>query len=163
MTVSDAQNCRVLFIAHSHRIVHQVGSTGICLHRPPGMLGSPNGDTPLADGNILISEIKGSWISEYAPSGRLVWTVHLPITYPSDPQQIAPRRYLVADYSKPGGLYEFSRSGRILWSYNVLSGPGMLNHPSLAERLPNGLLIVTDDYRHRIVVINPLTKGIVWQ
>jgi hypothetical protein len=38
----------------------------------------------------------------------------------------------------------------------------MLNHPSLAERLPNGLLVVTDDYRHRIVIINPVTKAIVW-
>ena len=39
----------------------------------------------------------------------------------------------------------------------------MLDHPSLAERLPNGLIATNDDYRDRVVVINPLTKHIVWQ
>lgn len=39
----------------------------------------------------------------------------------------------------------------------------MLNHPSLAERLPNGLIGANDDYRHRVVIIDPKTKRIVWQ
>ena len=34
----------------------------------------------------------------------------------------------------------------------------MLNHPSLAERLPNGLIAVNDDYRHRVVIIDPHTQ-----
>jgi len=37
----------------------------------------------------------------------------------------------------------------------------MLDHPSLAERLPNGLIGVNDDYRHRVVLIDPKTKRIV--
>jgi hypothetical protein len=89
--------------------------------------------------------------------------VKLPITYPSDPQQLGPDLYLVADYARPGGLYEFDRKGRILWSYHPGSGEGMLDHPSLAERLPNGLIAVNDDYRHRVVIINPATSAIVWQ
>ena len=64
---------------------------------------------------------------------------------------------------KPGGIYEFNRAGRILWSYHPRSGYRMLDHPSLAERLPNGLIAVNDDYRHRVVLINPKTKRIVWQ
>ena len=39
----------------------------------------------------------------------------------------------------------------------------MLDHPSLAERLPNGLICVNDDYRHRVVIIDPVSKAIVWQ
>jgi hypothetical protein len=39
----------------------------------------------------------------------------------------------------------------------------MLRMPSLAERLPNGLLMVNDDYRYRVVVIDPATYSIVWQ
>ena len=39
----------------------------------------------------------------------------------------------------------------------------MLNHPSLAERLPNGLIAANDDYRDRVVIIDPKTKKIVWQ
>ena len=45
------------------------------------------------------------------PHGHVVWTVKLPIAYPSDPQQIGPDLYLIADYSVPGGLYEFTRDG----------------------------------------------------
>jgi hypothetical protein len=33
----------------------------------------------------------------------------------------------------------------------------------LAERLPNGLIMVNDDYRDRVVVIDPVTNSIVWQ
>jgi hypothetical protein len=39
----------------------------------------------------------------------------------------------------------------------------MLDHPSLAERLPNGLISVNDDYRHRVILIDPTTNAIVWQ
>ncbi len=41
-------------------------------------MGSPNGDTPLPDGNLLVSEITGSWVSEYTMTGTLAWTVYLP-------------------------------------------------------------------------------------
>jgi hypothetical protein len=87
----------------------------------------------------------------------------LPLKYPSDPQQLGPDRYLVADYTRPGGVYEFNRAGRILWSYHPSSGSGMLDHPSLAERLPSGLICANDDYRDRVVIIDPHTGRIVWQ
>ena len=38
-----------------------------------------------------------------------------------------------------------------------------LKKPSLAERLPNGLVMLNDDYRDRVVVIDPTTDSIVWQ
>lgn len=163
ITVADAKNCRILVIRPGHGVVSQIGTTGYCLHAPPHGIGYPNGDTPLANGNFLISEVNGSWVSEYTPAGQLVWTVKLPIAYPSDPQQLGPDLYMVADYHRPGGVYEFNRQGQILWSYNPSSGPGMLNHPSLAERLPNGLIAVNDDYRDRVVLIDPKTQSIVWQ
>jgi outer membrane protein assembly factor BamB len=163
VTVADAKNCRILFISPQGVPLSQIGQPGHCVHDPPRYLGYPNGDTPLQDGNVLVSEINGSWVSEYTPSGQLVWTVHLPIAYPSDPQQIGPDLYIIADYSRPGGIYEFDREGQILWSYRVPAGPGMLDHPSLAEVLPNGLIGANDDYRHRVVVIDPKTDAIVWQ
>jgi len=79
------------------------------------------------------------------------------------PQQIGPDLYLIAVYPRPGGLYEFTREGRIVFSYSFPSGDQMLDHPSLVERLPNGLVCVNDDYRHRVVIIDPTTKQIVWQ
>lgn len=162
-TVADAKNCRILHISAAGRPLSQIGTTMNCVHDPPRSVGYPNGDTPLSDGNLLVSEINGSWISEYTPAGALVWTVHLPIAYPSDPQQLGPDLYLVSDYAKPGGILEFTREGRIVWTYRPASGPGMLDHPSLAERLANGLIAVNDDYRHRVAFIDPVTDAIVWQ
>jgi hypothetical protein len=163
VTVADARNCRILFIGADRRPKGKIGSDGVCAHHPPRTLAYPNGDTPLADGNVLVSEVYGSYVDEITPGGHLRWSVHLPIAYPSDPQQLGPDLYLVADYARPGGLYEFDRAGRILWSYRPHGGPRMLDHPSLAERLPNGLIAVNDDYRDRVAVIDPRTKQIVWQ
>ncbi len=164
MTVADPGNCRVVIIdPRTKRVVHQIGTPGRCLHDPPTALGSPNGDTPLADGNLLVSEINGSWIDELTPSGRRVWAVHLAIGYPSDPQQLGPDRYLVADYERPGGIVEFDRRGRIDYRYQPTSGPGMLDHPSLVERLPSGVFMANDDYNDRMVAIDPATRALVWQ
>ena len=102
-------------------------------------------------------------VSEYTPSGHLVWSQVLPISYPSDPQQLGPDLYLIADYASPGQILEFNRAGKILYRYDVTSGPGMLDHPSLVERLPSGVFMVNDDYRNRMVAIDPATKALVWQ
>ena len=39
----------------------------------------------------------------------------------------------------------------------------MLNHPSLAERIPGGLIAANDDYSDRVVIIDPHTRKIIWQ
>jgi hypothetical protein len=164
VSVADAINCRVLVINENHTVAHQIGSDGICVHNPPASMGSPNGDTPLAHGNLLISEINGSWVSDYTLAGRLVWTVQLPIVgYPSDPQQVGPDTYLLADYSSPGQVVEFDRHGKILYRYDQSSGPGMLDHPSLAELLPSGVIMANDDRNHRMAAIDPSTGALVWQ
>jgi hypothetical protein len=163
VTVADAYNCRILVINHAGRVTDQVGTSGACVHNPPAALGPVNGDTPLADGNFLISEINGSWVDEYTPEGKLVWSVQLPITYPSDPQQIGPNRYLIADYALPGHILEFNRQGRILYRYGPASGPGELNHPSLVELLPSGVFMANDDFNQRMVAIDPVTGALVWQ
>jgi len=163
VTVADAYNCRVLFINPDKTIAGQVGTSGVCQHEPPSYVGSPNGDTPLADGNVLISEINGSWVSEYTPAGHLVWTVQLPVGYPSDPQQIGPDLYLVADYSHPGAILEFTREGKVVYRYGPTSGPGELNQPSLTELLPSGVFMSNDDYRNRMMAVDPATQALVWQ
>jgi hypothetical protein len=169
ISVADADNCRVLVITPTGTVASQIGTDGACVHNPPTSMGSPNGDTPLWDGNLLVSEVNGSWVSEYTPPGRLVWTVKLPIAYPSDPQQLdatATRntdRYLIADYSKPGEVLQFTREGRVLSTYDVQAGPGELDHPSLVEELPDGIYMLNDDYNDRMVAIDPSDGAIVWQ
>ena len=165
ITVADASNNRILFISPQGQITGQIGN-GADVHNPPVSIAYPNGDTPLLDGNVLVSEINGSWIDEYTPTGRLVWTVHIPtVNYPSDPQQIGSDLYLMTDYDPPaeGRALEFTRDGHVTWLYDAPAGDAMLKKPSLAERLPNGLIMLNDDYRDRVVVIDPTTYSIVWQ
>jgi len=165
ITVADASNNRILFISPQGQVTGQIGN-GVDAHNPPTSIAYPNGDTPLANGDVLVSEINGSWIDEYTPTGTLVWTVHIPtVNYPSDPQQLASDLYLMTDYDPPaeGRILEFTRTGQVTWLYDATSGDAMLKKPSLAERLPNGLIMVNDDYRNRVVVIDPATYSIVWQ
>ena len=162
LTVADAYNCRVLFI-RSHRIVRQYGTTGVCRHDPPRYLGAVNGDTPLPDGGVLVSEINGSWIDDISASGKLRWAVQAPVSYPSDPQPLPGGRILLADYSRPGAALIIDRHGKVLWRYAPQSGAAALDHPSLAMMLPNGNIAVNDDYKDRVVVIDPRTNRIVWQ
>jgi hypothetical protein len=166
ITVADAMNDRILFLSQSGTILGQIGTNGVAVHNPPTGIAYPNGDTPLGNGDVLVSEINGSWVSEYTPTGHIVWTVHLPtVNYPSDPQQLGPDLYLLADYNPPGEgrILTIHRTGAILWTYDALAGDAMLKKPSLAERLPNGLFMVNDDYRDRVVAIDPKYNTIVWQ
>jgi hypothetical protein len=163
VTVADAYNCRVLFVSRSHAIVRQYGRTGVCRHNPSAELGPINGATPLPDGGTLISEINGSWVDNIGPNGRLRWAVRAPVSYPSDPQPLGPNRILIADYARPGHAVIMTRTGRVLWRYGPSSGPGELDHPSLALRITPGLLAINDDFRHRVVLVSIRTRRIVWQ
>ncbi len=161
VSVADAYNCRVLWI-RAHRIVRQLGETGVCNHDPPRTFGSLNGDTPLPGGGVLISEIAGSWIDAVGANGRLLYSFRAPVRYPSDPQPLPGGRILIADYSKPGAVVIVKHDGTTLWRYRPTSGFGELDHPSLAIMLPNGNIAVNDDFRDRVVVIDPRTNRIVW-
>jgi hypothetical protein len=161
-SVADAYNCRVLYISAARRIVRQIGTSGRCVHAPPRSLGPVNGATPLHDGGVLISETVGSWIDEIGPRGRLRWSIRAPVSYPSDPQLLG-NRILLADYSHPGQAIVMTRSGRVVWRYGPRSGPGELDHPSLATRISKHLIAINDDFRDRVVVVDMRTRRIVWQ
>lgn len=164
VVVADAKNCRILFLdAHGH-YDHQIGTNGVCAHGMPATVGYPNGDTPLPNGNLLISELDGAWVDEVTPAGHVIWAHQLPgLVEPSDPQRMPDGTFLVASYAAPGAVIRFDRTGKVLWYYHPTSGPGMLDHPSLAMPLPNGLIAVNDDYHHRVVLIDPKTDRVVWQ
>jgi DNA-binding beta-propeller fold protein YncE len=162
ITVADAYNCRIVFI-RDHRIVRQIGEAGVCRHEPPAHLEPVNGDTPLPDGAVMISELNSNWIDEVGPEGRLRFAVKAPVSYPSDPQPLPGGRILLADYANPGHILIMDHAAHVLWRYGPATGAGRLDHPSLAMALPNGNVAVNDDYRDRVVVIDPRTNRIVWQ
>jgi len=156
---SDILNCRLLLISPpAHRPRRVIGRTGVCAHRPPHLFASPNGAFPTTDGRYLVTEINGDWASEIRPGGHLSWATHPPgVSYPSDTNEVYPGRFVTADYSARGQVVEFDSHGRLLWRFRGL------NHPSLALPLPNGDILVNDDYNDRVIVIDPIAHRIVWQ
>jgi hypothetical protein len=162
---ADIENCRLLLLKpHRHTPVRIIGrTTTACMHAPPRRWGSPNGAFPMRDGRFLITEINGDWVDAFGLNGRVYWSTHPPgVSYPSDSNQIGRNRFLTADYSFPGQVVIFTRRGRCLWRWH---GPKhhLLNHPSLALPLPNGDIVLNDDYNNRVLIVNPRTRRVVWQ
>ena len=56
-----------------------------------------------------------------------------------------------------------SPTGRLLWRYGPSSGSGRLDHPSLADPLADGTIILNDDLRDRVILLDPRTGRILWQ
>lgn len=161
----DIKNCRIVDLSPSSQSpLWTLGTLGSCQHNPPSHFGSPNGVFPLPNGHFLVTEINGDWVEEMDRSGHVYWSTHPPaITYPSDSSQYKPGQYVTVDYSNPGQVVLFDQSGKALWRWNPSSGDGRLNHPSLAEGLPNGDVILNDDANHRVIVLDPMQNKIVWQ
>ncbi len=160
LITADIKNCRVLLIRppahHPQRVIGQPGYG--CWHRPPATWGSPNGAFPMTNGKYLVTEINGDWVNALSLSGHVSWSANPPgVAYPSDSNEIYPGRYLTVDYSTAGQVVEFTAAGQRLWRF------GGLNHPSLGLPLPNGDILVNDDFNDRVVVIDPVTNRIVWQ
>ena len=161
--VADINNCRVIEISPAKRIIGQWGRTGVCVTHAPVTYGAPNGDTPLPDGGLLVTQIHGARVERLSPTGQVVWDIHVPIGYPSDAQLDDSGNVVVAGFTDPGAVVSVTPAGALVWRYAPTSGPGRLNHPSLATPLGDGLVSINDDDRNRLVVIDTATLKIVWQ
>lgn len=166
VTTADIKNQRILFIDRAtSSIIKQYGETGVMAVNPPTTYAAPNGDFPAPHGGMLITQIGGNDAILLNKQGQVQWTVHFPsqFYYPSDANFTPHGNIIVAFYTDPGAVVEMSPTGQVLWEYQVPSGPGMLNHPSLAVKLSNGMVMLNDDYNDRVIIINPKTNQIVWQ
>ena len=157
---ADIKNCRLVIITPpAHTVTRVIGrTTNACTHDPPRRFGSPNDAFPMTNGHYLVTEINGDWADEMALNGHVVWSANpARVLYPSDSNEIYPGRYLTADFSNPGQVVEFTSSGRVVWRM------GGFNQPSLALPLPNGDILLNDDFNHRVCVVDPATHRVVWQ
>ncbi len=161
LIVADIQNCRVLEISPDKKIIHQYGETRQC-GTAPGFLDAPNSDTPLPNGHILVSTILNHSITELDARWSPVFSMSLPMKYPSDPQITQTGNFLIAGYTNPGRIIEISRQGTVVWEFDG-EGTTTLDKPSLAIELPNGNILANDDFNHRVIVIDKHTKQIIWQ
>ncbi len=158
--VADIMNCRVLWISRAKKVVRSLGHAGSCGHAPPAGLSSPNGATPLPDGGVLVTEI-GGWVDRFSASGKLLYTVRTPTTYPSDAQLLPNGHILVAGYDDPGRVDELTPKGEVVWTF-APTGHWQLDRPSLAVQWPNGKVALVDDWHHRVLVVDKRTKRVVW-
>jgi len=166
ITVADIRNQRILFIDRATKaIIKQYGETGVQAVNPPVTYGAPNGDFPAPHQGMLVTQINGNDAILLNRQGQVVWTLHFPSTlyYPSDANFTPHGNIICAFYTDPGAVVKMTPDGQVLWLYDVSSGPGALNHPSLAVELPNGMVLLNDDYNDRVIVIDPKTDRIVWQ
>lgn len=166
LAIADIRNCRIIFVdPKTEKTLAQWGTNGVCKHNPPSQFAFPNDITPLENGDFLITEIPDAWITRMDHDGHIIWSVKGPdLRYPSDAMPAKDGNVIVADYSRPGGIVLFDpRTRKVIWEYRVTSGEGMLDHPSLAEELPSGDILLNDDWRNRVLVIDRQTKQIVWQ
>ena len=166
IVAADIENCRLVLLRPPLR--HAIQASGSpaqgCVHAPPRAWGSPNGAFPLEGGGTLVTEINGDWVDALSRSGRLLWSTHPPgVYYPSDSNEVRPGLYVTVGYQSPGVLETFDRQGRLHWRYRPRAGDPPLDHPSLAQPLPNGDFLVNDDFNDRVIVIDPRTNRIVWQ
>lgn len=161
ITVADIKNCRVIEIAPDKSIVRQYGVTKKC-GNTGNLLNKPNGDTPLPNGNTFIDNIVGHSLIELDKNWNKIFSMNLPIEYPSDPQLTRAGNILVAGYTNPGRIIEVQRDGKVVWEYTG-DRKVKLNEPSLAIELPNGNIMANDDANHRVIVIDKQTKNIIWQ
>ena len=120
ITVADIRNCRIVELTPRRTVVRILG--GSCAHDPPHGFASPNGDTPLPDGGLLVTEI-GGWIDRLDRRGRLVWSVRSPVSYPSDAQLLPNGRVLVSSFTYPGRIVEMTRPARVTWSFGPPPAP----------------------------------------
>jgi len=166
ITAADIKNQRIVFIdRQSKRIVKQYGHTGVMRINPPAYFSAPNGDFPAPGQGMLVTQINGNNAILLDREGRVVWTLAFPksLWYPSDANFTPDGNVICAFYTNPGAVVIMSPAGKLLWQYRVASGEGKLNHPSLAVQLPNRMVLLNDDFRHRVIVIDPSTNKIVWQ
>jgi hypothetical protein len=162
---ADIKNCRILVIPEGASAPSRVygETTPYCYHQPPARFGSPNGVFPMTNGDYLVTEINGDWVDEMNLSGQILWSTHPPgFTYPSDSNEIRPGVFLSVNYQKPGAVETFNQQGQLLWRY-APTGANALNQPSIALPLPNGDILMTDDWNHRVIVVDPHTNQVVWQ
>jgi DNA-binding beta-propeller fold protein YncE len=164
LLVPDGANCRIIVIpAGGHGVSQQLGQPGDCVHNPPQTFGDPSGLFPMNNGNYVVTEANGHWVSEMTQTGNIDWSVQVPgVSAIYETSEIGPDQYLTVDHASPGQVLTFDHTGRVLWRY-APTGAAALNMPSLAIPLPNGDIMVTDKGNDRLVVVDPRTNFVVWQ
>ena len=147
----------------AHRIVRQYGHSGVCRHEPPRYLGAVNGDTP-APGRRRARERDQRQLDRRDRPRRQAACSPCRRRSAIPPTRSRCRAGgSCSPTTRPRPCADHRPSRPRALALRPGAGYGRLDHPSLAMALPNGDIAVNDDYRDRVVVIDPRTNRIVWQ
>ena len=159
--VADIQNCRVLFISRAHKVVREIGHAGQLRPQPAaGALVAERRDAAAGrrrarDGDRRLGRPD---LAERPP----LYTVRTPTTLSvgraAASEREHPRRRL--QHAGPRRRDHAAREGSSGRSRRPATWS--LDRPSLAVRWPNGMIAITDDWHHRVLVVDPKTKQVVW-
>ena len=171
IVIADLGNCRILFVRlNTHHPVKTLGGGATnCVHHvlsTPYTFSKPDAAFPAGNGDLVVTELSPAWVDVFDKSLKLLDQIKLSdagFTAPYDANEYAPGDLVVVNRSTPGVVEEFTVTGTPLWRYDVSSGAGALDRPTLARVLPNGNVLVADSGNDRIVVIDRASKKIVWQ
>lgn len=167
IAIADSGNCRVLLVSpESRRPPRTLGEAGVCTHSSrPLRFSYPAAALPASGGELVVTETRPARVDIVGGNGRLLRSVAVRgFSAPSDASEFNADAIIVADRTDPGRIEELdARSGGVIWSYARGAGPGALNDPSLASVLPDGDVLAVDSGNDRVVVIDRLSKAIVWQ
>lgn len=162
LALADIKNCRILLFSRSGKLEKVLGRTGIC-RNADGFFNKPNGAFPLGKDRLLVTEIVGHDLALVDLQGHRLATLPLPLHYPSDANLTPWGTILVVDWWSPGAVVELDLKGHVLWQYAPTGKEERLNHPSVAVGLENGLVVLTDDWRHRVLVLDRKSRHVVFQ
>ena len=165
LVIADKSNCRILFVVPpSHHPVLTLGRPHACRHDPPTRFSYPDAVFPTSDGGLVVTEFTPAWIDVLSAHHTLLDEIRVSgLSAPYDANQVSGDEYIATNHAHPGAVEEFNTAGKVLWSYDVASGPGELYDPTLAEALPDGNVLVSDSRNDRVIVIDRATKKIIWQ
>ena len=160
--VADTLNCRIVAISPEKKIVTQIGKTGQC-GNDPGLLDKPVGANPLPNGRVLVTEAGNRRVSEMDVQGKVYRSVTLPnMVYPSEAHLTQAGNILIAAYEKPGRVFEIAWNGKVTWEFFPRAEVDWLDRPSHPLELPNGNIVFSDDFNHRVVIVNRAYR-VLWQ
>ncbi len=157
--VADIRNCRIVHLSTSGHYLGSIGN-GACYHAPPNSFGSPNGAFPTLNGNLVVTEINGSWVDLLSRTSSLIWARQAPVSYPSDALAYPDGTVLLTDYTAPGKVIRMTSTGRVVWSY-APTGAQTLNHPSIAIPIASNRVAVCDDYTNHVFIVDPTNNSVV--
>lgn len=164
--ITDQANERIIEVTLGKQIVWQYGTSGVSGNGPE-QLNNPNCAELLQNGHILICDENNNRAIEVTRDGKIVWqygsgdpTINEPVSGVAFASRLQNGHTLITD-SNHARVVEIDQNKKVVWQYftntspnsNQRGGTGPL--PTRAVRLKNGNTLISDQYNHRVIEVNP--------